>query len=81
MEFKLKLKKCRFYRKEVEFLKYIIKRGGIYINLMKIITTKKWPTPINIKKIQSFFKFVNFNQNLIKKYSKYTEPLTQLIKK
>ena len=58
-----------------------MERNKICINLIKIITAKKWPTLINIKKIQFFFRFINFNRNFIKKYSKYAEFLTQLIKK
>ena len=33
------------------------------------------------KKIQFFLRFINFNWNLIKKYLKYTEPLTRLTEK
>ena len=40
-ELKFKLKKCRFYRKEIEFLKYIIGRNKIYINLIRITTVKE----------------------------------------
>ena len=47
--------------KKVEFLGYIIKKDGICINLRKITAAKEWPTPTNIKKIQSFFGFIKFN--------------------
>ena len=33
------------------------------------------------KKSLIFFKFINFNRNFIKKYSKYAEPLIRLTKK
>ena len=47
--------------KKIEFLKHIIKRSEIRINLTKITAAKKWPILINIKKIQFFFEFINFN--------------------
>ena len=59
--------------KKVEFLGYIIERNKICIDLIKIIIVKEWPTPINVKKIQFFFGFVNFNRNFIKKYLGYAE--------
>ena len=67
--------------KKIEFLKYIIGRSGIRVNLTKITAAKKWLILISIKEIQFFFEFINFNRNFIKKYSGYAESLTQLIKK
>ena len=52
-----------------------MKKDGIRINLIKIAAAKKWLTLINIKKIQLFLKFINFNRNFIKEYLKYAEPL------
>ncbi len=33
----IKFKKCKFHKKKIEFLKFIINRNNIYINFVKII--------------------------------------------
>ena len=45
---RFKLEKYYFHQKEVNFLKYIIKRNRVYIKPQKIILIKEWPKPINI---------------------------------
>ncbi len=37
----LKLKKCEFHRKEVDFLKFVVERHKVRINLEKLRTIKK----------------------------------------
>ncbi len=37
----LKLKKCEFYRKEVDFLKFVIKRHEVRMNSKKLQTIKE----------------------------------------
>ena len=56
-------------------------KNGIRVNPAKVAAAKNWPVPTNVKKIQSFLEFVNFNRNFIKGYSKYAESLTRLTKK
>ena len=38
---RFKLKKYHFHQKEIEFLKYVIRRDGVYINPQKIILVEK----------------------------------------
>ena len=37
----LKLKKCEFYRKKVNFFEFVVEQYKIYINLKKLQTIKK----------------------------------------
>ena len=37
----LKLKKCKFYRKEVDFLKFVVRQYEVRINLKKLQTIKE----------------------------------------
>ena len=53
-EMKFELEKCAFYKKEVQFLKYIISIEGIQIDLGKIKAIIEQPVPINVKELQSF---------------------------
>ena len=59
--FLLKLKKCKFYQTKIEFLRYIIRWERIYMNLTKIKAILEWFILINIKEIQRFLGFINFN--------------------
>ena len=36
-----KLKKCEFYRKEIDFLEFVIERHEVHINLKKLRTIKE----------------------------------------
>ena len=67
--------------KKIKFLKYIVGKNKIRIDLIKIIVIKEWPMLINVKEVDFFFKFVNFNRNFIKGYLKYAGFLIRLIKK
>ena len=66
----LKPEKCKFYKKDVDFLEFIIDRKEVKINSVKICTVKEWKQSINIKKIISFLKFINYNRKFIKNYFK-----------
>jgi hypothetical protein len=58
---RLKLEKCEFYRQEVAFLGYIVGANGIRISEDKIQTVRDWPEITNVKGVQSFLRFLNFN--------------------
>ena len=48
---------------------------------VKISTIINWPTLVNIKDVQSFFKFTNFYKKFIYNYSKIATSLIHFIKK
>ena len=68
MKYNLQFKseKCKWLKKEIKFLEFIIKRNLIKIDFNKLKAIHKWKTFINVKKIQFFLKFVNYNQKFIK---------------
>ena len=76
-----KPKKCEFYKNEVTFLGFIVKKKGIKINPEKIRAIFKWPQPTTAKEILGFLGFTNFNRIFIKDYLKKAIPLTNLIHK
>jgi hypothetical protein len=47
----------------------------------KISTILEWPTPTNIKQVQSFLGFANFYRRFILNFSKIAKPLTNLTRK
>jgi hypothetical protein len=58
---RLKLEKCEFYKQELPFLGYMVGKNGIRMSEDKIQDIKTWEKPKNVKDIQSFLGFVNFN--------------------
>jgi hypothetical protein len=49
-----KLRKCKFWLKEVSFLGHIISEGGISVDPSKVESVLSWNTPQNDSDIQSF---------------------------
>ena len=74
----LKLKKCEFHRFEVKFLRFVMRIQRVRIDSNKFKTIKDWSRSINVKKIQVFFEFVNYNRKFIKNYSKKVISLINL---
>src|SRR3984957_7699430 len=50
----IKLKKCAFAQKEIEYLGFIIGNGEIKMNPEKVKAIIEWPTPRNVPEIRSF---------------------------
>ena len=78
---RLRLDKSVFHVKEVEYLGLILTTEGICMDDTKITVVRDWPTPKNLKEVQSFLGFANFYRRFIKKYSRTAAPLTELTKK
>ncbi len=77
----LKPKKCEFHREEVDFLGFVVERHEVRMNPKKLRAIKEWKSPINVKKVQSFLGFMNYNKKFIKDYFANAISLTNLTKK
>ena len=56
----LKLEKCKFITKEVEFLGMIVKEGKIMMDPVKLAGISKWPEPKTVNQVWSFLGFAGF---------------------
>ena len=65
----------------MKFLEFVIDQNEIRIDLKKSKVIKKWKLSINVKKLQLFIKFVNYNHNFIKNFALITISLIKLTKK
>jgi hypothetical protein len=74
-------KKCTFHVYSVEFLGYIVAKNGLTMDTAKTDAIASWPTPKNVKDIQSFLGFANFYWRFIYNYSAIVKPLTNLTRK
>ena len=74
----IKSEKCDWYKKEVDFLKFIIEINDVRMNFDKLTSVKTWSIFINIKEMQAFPKFVDYNRKFIQGYSQKIMILTNL---
>src|SRR5258707_303790 len=65
----LKPEKCKFEQKEVEYLRLVISKDHVAMDLTKVRGVTEWPTPMKVKEVQSFLGFVNFYQKFIHDFS------------
>src|SRR5258708_752990 len=77
----LKPEKCKFEQKEVEYLRLVILKDHVTMDLMKVCGVTEWPTPMKVKEVQSFLGFVNFYQKFIHNFSDIACPLYTLTHK
>ncbi len=80
-ELQMNIQKCEFNVKETVFLEVIVSELDLRMNLSKVTVIVSWITLINLKKIQSFVRFVNFYHRFIKNFSKLIKSFTQLTRK
>src|SRR5260370_41944812 len=77
----LKPEKCKFEQKEVEYLRLVILKDHVAMDLTKVHRVTEWPTPPKVKEVQSFLGFANFYQKFIRDFSDVTCPLYALTRK
>ena len=76
-----KIEKCEFDKDSMTFVGYMVSKEGIGMDPSKVAAILDWPTPKNIKEVQSFLGFANFYRKFILHYSTLTTPLTSLTRK
>ena len=77
----LKPEKCVFEQTEVEFLGLVVSEDSVKVDPVKVEGVKKWPTPTNVKELQSFLGFTNFYRRFIEDFSHVAAPLHKLTNK
>ena len=78
---KLKPIKCQFLKGEVSFLWHVISSEGIKTDPGKVETVRTWPTPVDIKELQSFLGLASYCKRFISGFSIIAEPLYKLARK
>ena len=77
----VKVEKCKFHSKLVEYLGYIFSSSSLTMSNNKVKIIQDWPEPKKVKNIQSFLGFANFYYWFIFNYLGIIIPLTYLIQK
>lgn len=76
---KLKMHKCHFLKKEVQYLGHRVSAEGISPDPEKVKCVEEWPTPKTVKELQSFLGLAGYYRRFIKDFAKIACPLNRLL--
>jgi hypothetical protein len=80
-QWKVKLSKCAFAKREIAYLGYVISERGVATCLAKVTTVANWPTPKSVKELRSFLGLAGYYRKFIKYFGVICRPLTDLLRK
>ena len=75
------IKKCKFFTRKTDFIRFIIKLGQLNIDLKKIKAIVNQQELENITQLKSFLGFCNYCRRFIAQWLQDIKPFTQLTKK
>jgi len=70
------IKKCEFFTRKTNFVRFIIKLGQLSIDLKKIKAIVNWQEPENVIQLRSFLGFYNYYKRFIAQWSQNIKPFT-----
>ena len=59
------IKKCEFFIRKTNFIRFIIKLGHISIDLKKVKAIVDWQEPENVTQLRLFLGFCNYYRRFI----------------
>ena len=77
----VKLEKCKWKVREVEFLGVVIGPKGVEMQKEKIEGVLSWPAPRNVKEVQKFLGLTNYYRRFIENFARVAAPLYVLVRK
>jgi len=77
----VKLEKCKWKVREVEFLGVVIGLKGVEMQKEKVKGVLNWLAPRNIKEVQKFLDLANYYRRFIKNFARIAVPLHALVRK
>ena len=74
----MKMSKCNFFSKEIQYLGQILSSTGIQPLPSKTHSIQHMQPPTTPKQVQAFLGLVSYYRKFIKEYAKIAKPLTML---
>ena len=78
---KLKLEKCCFFKKQIQYLGHLILADGIQPLPEKLKSIAKMPAPRNPKEVKQFLGLVGYYRKFVPRFADISRVLTHLTKK
>ena len=78
---KLKLQKCNFFKRHIQYLGHLISSEGIHPLPEKLESIKNMSTPSSPKQVKQFLGLVGYYRKFVPLFSDILRPLTKLTKK
>ena len=76
----VKLEKCKWKVREVEFLGVVISPKGVEMQKEKVEGVLSWPAPRNVKEVQKFLGLANYYRRFIKNFARIAALLHVLVR-
>ena len=80
-QWKIKLSKCSFAQRKINYLSHVISEQGIGTDPQKIAAIVEWPVPVNTKELRIFLDLAGYYRKFVKNNGIISKPLTDLLKK
>jgi transposase InsO family protein len=77
----LKLKKCAFFKTEVEYLGHVITPGKLHVSNKNVVALEQAHHPRTRTELRSFLGMCNVYRKFVPQFAKLAAPLTELLKK
>ena len=77
---KLKLEKCCFFKKHIQYLGHLISADGIQPLPEKLESIAKMPAPKNPKEVKQFLGLVGYYRKIVPRFADISRVLTHLTK-
>ncbi len=78
---KISIKKCDFFKTQVEYLSFIINGEGARVSEEKVTSIRQFQRPTTVQQVQSFVGLVNWVHRWVPNFQEIAAPLTNLFKK
>ena len=78
---KLKMSKCDFLKREVNYLGHVVSASGIKPDPQKVEAIQKLAAPTDVKGVRQFIGLSSYYRRFINQFAKIAKPLTELTKK
>ncbi|KAG5891318.1 hypothetical protein JTB14_036886 [Gonioctena quinquepunctata] len=77
----LSQEKCKFCRRELQFLGYVVDENGLHVDPGKVEVILQIPTTSKISEVRSLIGTASWYRRFIPNFSTVIQPLTELLKK